>query len=520
MQADVRTFKAPTLEACLELVHRDLGPDAVVLHTRQSTKRGLLPWSRTREEVEITAGTGLSQHKSQSRPSATVARLAAAPAPARFETADAVLQPPPNLLGQSAAERAPLRAATASVNRLPVHPTPVRPEVQIPEEAGERRTGSQTIAARLAAIAAGAPPTTAAQAVPSVTPPAPAVMAPKPASTLPPLRERAAAPAATPAPAVSKPATPVVATARYVPSSDPTLAIQQRLDMLQKMLSDLGRQSRNRGVEDIPAELFSSFTQLIDAEVDEEVARDVILRLRNMLQPAQRQDPAAVQAVLTALIEKELRIGPVITPQRGRRKVVALVGPTGVGKTTTIAKLAANFRLRDGARLGLITVDTYRVAAVEQLRTYAEIMDLPMKVVTSPQEMRRALDELTGLDLVLIDTAGRSPKDELKLQELKSVLAEACPDEVHLVMSLAAGSRLLQATAAQFQPAGVTSLILTKLDEASGPGSLLNIARSVPVPVSYLTTGQDVPTDIEPAHASRMARLVTGQETLTESALR
>ncbi len=116
--------------------------------------------------------------------------------------------------------------------------------------------------------------------------------------------------------------------------------------------------------------------------------------------------------------------------------MVALVGPTGVGKTTTIAKLAANFRLRDGIRMGLVTVDTYRIAAVEQLRTYAEIIDLPMKVVTSPREMRRALEELQGLDLILIDTAGRSPRDELKIQELKSLLNEAQVDEVHLVLSL------------------------------------------------------------------------------------
>lgn len=101
--------------------------------------------------------------------------------------------------------------------------------------------------------------------------------------------------------------------------------------------------------------------------------------------------------------------------------------------------MAANFRLRDGIKIGLVTVDTFRVAAVEQLRTYAEIIDLPMKVVTSPLEMRRTLDELVGLDLILIDTGGRSPRDELKIQELKSLLAEAQADEVHLVLSLTAG---------------------------------------------------------------------------------
>jgi flagellar biosynthesis protein FlhF len=195
--------------------------------------------------------------------------------------------------------------------------------------------------------------------------------------------------------------------------------------------------------------------------------------------------------------------------------VVALVGPTGVGKTTTLAKLAANFRLRDGLRMGLVTVDTYRVAAVEQLRTYAEIIDLPMKVVTSPRDMRRALDELQGLDLVLIDTAGRSPRDDLKIQELKSLLAEARVDEVHLVLSLVASARSLEATAEKCAPAGPTSMILTKLDEAVGMGLLMSVARRVPLPVSYLTTGQDVPDDIEPAQARRMARLVLGEENLS-----
>ncbi len=103
----------------------------------------------------------------------------------------------------------------------------------------------------------------------------------------------------------------------------------------------------------------------------------------------------------------------------GERRLVALVGPTGVGKTTTIAKLAANFHLREHRRVGLITVDTYRIAAVEQLRTYADIIDLPMEVVSTPREMRQAVERLSDLDLILMDTAGRSPRDEVKIQELR-----------------------------------------------------------------------------------------------------
>ena len=119
---------------------------------------------------------------------------------------------------------------------------------------------------------------------------------------------------------------------------------------------------------------------------------------------------------------------------------MALVGPTGVGKTTTTAKLAAHFRLHEHRRVGLITVDTYRIAAVEQLRTYADIIDLPMEVASTPDEMRQAIGRLADLDLILMDTAGRSPRDEVQIQELKSLLVEAQPDEVHLVLSCASGA--------------------------------------------------------------------------------
>src|SRR5882762_9096439 len=110
-----------------------------------------------------------------------------------------------------------------------------------------------------------------------------------------------------------------------------------------------------------------------------------------------------------------------------------MVGPTRGSKESPVAKLAANYRLREKRRVGLITVDTYRIAAVEQLRTYADIIDLPMEVVSSPRDMRQAINRLTHLDLVLIDTAGRGPSDEMRMQELKAFLSEARAAEVHLV---------------------------------------------------------------------------------------
>ncbi len=185
----------------------------------------------------------------------------------------------------------------------------------------------------------------------------------------------------------------------------------------------------------------------------------------------------------------------------GRRTVVALVGPTGVGKTTTIAKLAAQFRLREEVRVGLITVDTYRIAAVEQLRTYAEIMELPLEVVTTPREMRAAVGRLEDVDLVLIDTAGRSPRDAVRLAELRALLAESQADEIHAVLSAVACRESLETAADSFGTVGASAVILTKLDEAGSLPWLPELLTRCRLPVSYTTHGQNVPDDISPAIA-------------------
>ena len=255
----------------------------------------------------------------------------------------------------------------------------------------------------------------------------------------------------------------------------------------------------------LPEAVFRVFAELVDAEVPESVAREMIAHVRGMNGESDITDGGLLRQRLLRHVEDQLNIcGPIrVTP--GTRRVVALVGPTGVGKTTTIAKLAANFRLRDRHKVGLITVDTYRIAAVEQLRTYADIIDLPMEVVSTPREMREAVCRLSHLDLILMDTAGRSPRDELKLQELKTMLSEAAADEVHLVLSATAGAHTLNKTARHFADVGTTALILTKLDEAIGLGNLLPLLRGCDLPMSYVTNGQKVPDDIQSADRERLA---------------
>jgi flagellar biosynthesis protein FlhF len=287
-----------------------------------------------------------------------------------------------------------------------------------------------------------------------------------------------------------------------------THQVQGQLSTLQAMVKDLCRRSKGDGRGDWPEELFRLFTELLDADLSEEVARELVERVRNDPTGAKLSDAMLLKSHVAGMIESDIcAAGPIrVTP--GRCRLAALVGPTGVGKTTTIAKLAANFRLKEKRRVGLITVDTYRIAAVEQLRTYADIIDLPMHVVSTPREMRETVAEMSHLDLILLDTAGRSPRDEVRIQELKMFLAEAGADEVHLVLSSVAAARTLEETAERFAAVGTTALILTKLDEASGLGNVLPVLRTSGLPLSYLTNGQSVPDDIETADSRRLAQMI------------
>ena len=317
------------------------------------------------------------------------------------------------------------------------------------------------------------------------------------------------APRMAPLPETSDPSR-LDAAVTYAPR-DPSLPSSQLAE-----LEEMVQQLRSRSLPPQPApqtteplapttSLFDLFAELVEREVDEDLARELIESLAG---PERDFDAPGDRAALGRRIaERFAATGPIRLPT-GETRIVALVGPTGVGKTTTIAKLAANFRLREGRRVGLITVDTYRIAAVEQLRTYADIIDLPLEVVGTPREMREAAARLQGCDLVLIDTAGRSPRDEVQIRELRSLLAEARPDEVHLVLSAASSARSLAAAVDQFAPAGLTHVVVTKLDEVGAPGNLLKLPQPKSPPMSYFPHGQHVPDDIAPADAETLGAMI------------
>lgn len=487
----IRTFRAASMPEALELVRRELGAEAVILHTREIARRRFLPWQKIRHDVEITAGVGESSRTASTVASAspgTAAPRGTVPATASTKTfattRTAPRSPAQTTSPDAEAARAPrtpsARVAASTSPKSPIARGTAGPnDSEVDSGFGSLRRSLDRIAFDLSR-AADSDDAPAAQT-------ARAPHAGRNATSIP------------------HPAIPRTRLA--------TEDFAARLDAIEQLLASLQRSAAsNRFADAVPTELAGVHAALLDAEVDDELARELVLRLRRAIPAEQLENEARTQALLAGLIEAELPCcGPIVL-RPGRRQVVALVGPTGVGKTTTIAKLAADFRLRQGAKLGLVTIDTYRIAAVEQLRTYAQIIDLPMQVVTGPGDMRRALDELQGLDLVLVDTAGRSPRDDVQLRDLQRLLTECPIDQVHLVLSLTAGTRHLQETARTFAAAQATALILTKLDEAAGLGPALSLARTVGLPVSYLTTGQDVPDDIEPADPSRLARLILGRE--------
>ncbi len=190
------------------------------------------------------------------------------------------------------------------------------------------------------------------------------------------------------------------------------------------------------------------------------------------------------------------------------KSIIALVGPTGVGKTTTVAKIASELLIKQGKKIGLINLDSYKVAAFDQLGTYARIMNVPFRSVSTLEELQIAIQDFQSLDHVIIDTTGRSQKDPESLNETKAFLSKLPQVETHLVLSCTTKDNELYDIANRFAIFRPQSVIISKLDEASIFGSVYNVFQKIKLPISYFTTGQRVPEDIEEATRERIAALV------------
>lgn len=255
--------------------------------------------------------------------------------------------------------------------------------------------------------------------------------------------------------------------------------------------------------------------QIIDRlqhqEVEEEIIAEIIKQLTEKWDDLSVIDDAMIwreaKQVIVSMIEK--RGKPATIESLGKR-VISFIGPTGVGKTTTIAKLASEFVLKERSRVGFITSDTYRIAAVDQLKIYANILNAPLEVVFTADDFEKALINLKSCDLILMDTAGRNYLNDIYCKEMNVVLDRASPSDMYLVLSLTAKYQDMEKIIQNFSHLSIDKVIFTKSDETTSYGAILNTVYRHNMSLSYLTHGQSVPEDISLACTDSIAKLILG----------
>jgi len=284
--------------------------------------------------------------------------------------------------------------------------------------------------------------------------------------------------------------------------------LRREIDALKKLVADRVPAASATPVR--PARTIAATPlSILESAVARDIAEELSARLAGALSDAELADANVVRARLADFIARMLpACGGLELPAGGATRTVALVGPAGAGKTTTVAKLAAEGVLRRGWRVGVVTLDSRRAGAVEQLRACAEILEVPMRVAHDACSLRAALADLGDCALVLIDTPGCNPRDTGSLRELHGWLSAAGDCQMHLVLP-ASGSRAALGHAAEaFSKIGCDRVVVTRLDEVVGCGILLECLRQVRLPISYLAHGQNIAADLAVAAPGELARQV------------
>ncbi len=514
----IKEFEAQTLKECLKQVRSEMGPDAVILETRKFRKGGLMGMG-AHDAIAIVAATGITVD-SEIRGRSEIEPLPGAETPTATESDRT--SPAPSLNSSHQNTNSPARSAALLAARGAYGArTPVRRSI-------EGRVADTPIAEADAFAALLAP---VVEPVPSTGPnrsqrPTGAALRPgteRPANTL----------ARQIAPPNSR--NEAVGGSHWIPAVDTS-----RLSYLERAITEIReclialqyeqRQSHARTVsavvsavapavtavnaaglaasaDDLPPRFLELQAKLRAKGVAEAIVQDLFDQLPDMGAWSEQAQDALAHSAIKDLIARRVRTAGSIELTPGQPKVVALIGPTGVGKTTTVAKLAANFALLQGKRVALLTVDTYRIAAVEQLKTYSQIIGLPVSVAYDHAELPAIMDRYADFDLILIDTAGRSQQHLMQVGELKS-LVDTLPCETHLVLAAQTKEEDMVDAVMRFSAARVDRLIFSKLDETSSYGTLFNVADYTGIPLSFLTTGQKVPEDIEPASGLKLSTLI------------
>jgi flagellar biosynthesis protein FlhF len=264
------------------------------------------------------------------------------------------------------------------------------------------------------------------------------------------------------------------------------------------------------GFNDFKGIFLELFLDLVDSGVERKLAARFIDTLQYQADAEQTADIEVVRKKLFNLLVAAIAAPAPLRPEKGKRKIVVMVGSTGSGKTTTIAKLSSYFKLMEAKKLALLSIDSYRIGAEAHLRTYAEILDIPFYPINNGRDLRITIDKLTDFELLFIDTTGRSPNDKEGLLIMEKHLSGVPPAEreVYLILSAPTRSEDLYLIYEKYSIFKPDKLIFSKIDESAALGNLFNLKMKTDIPMAYFTTGQKVPEDIEIAYPRKFARRI------------
>ena len=505
----IKSFKAPTLKEAMANVKSELGVDAVILHTNKIKKGGILGF-HAKEIVEVIAAVEDEPVVKEQKPamdtgaaSEAVLQAAAAARASRNsapEPEPQSIQPQPQPTGNFTPRNMVSQYQTAGTIEAISHamaqntPSPTFGEVLASVNKAQEQAGQPVVNEQAASVAP------AVDMNPGVEQP---VVKEEPVEPVSVAEEKLVNTESD----VEQLTPEKEAETASEDASDLDVKEQEILDLqnqLEEMKSMLVEMSRNKD----EAGGIPNLQRAMEAQgISQHVLEDMISKLNGTEILAPQNSIKALKA-LEKYVRKAIRIANGITLYSDKPKIVALIGPTGVGKTTTLAKIAAKFVLEEGAKVALITADTYRISAVEQLKTYSDILGLPLEIVYNPQALQEAIEKHRDKQLILLDTAGRSQYNAYQMKELSELLNIDADIEKHLVMSATTktsdGLELLD----NFSLCKPDRVIFTKVDETKTHGIILNILHRRKAALSYLTNGQSVPDDIEPASIEKLAELL------------
>jgi flagellar biosynthesis protein FlhF len=515
----VKKFEAPTIQEALEVIKRELGPEAIILQTKKLKKGfGLM----NKESVEVTAAVSersiqkksFAEHRLRPGDKEQVSRLAA------NRQGDIYDKFYDKKAGGAAAKADAGKRLTATryadIDDAPVNANAAAASRRAAQAVGAQARATAQAAQRQAQQSTGQPQLTQSQMLARAR----AMMA----GALNDSVEEGAQPAhqAETLERVAQGRMPAGAVQGNLGAG---MSVEEELRHLKRMIEEMKSAQEGMGATAsshgatagalaTPA-LQDAFEQLVLGGMDKRYAYALVKRAAFDLGDDRARNPEEIADQLASGVMESTEIAAALpaTQDASVRQVpgpsvVALVGPTGVGKTTTVAKMASEALLKRNLKVGLINLDSYKVAAFDQLSTYAKILNVPFRSVGNEAELQAALQDFKGLDLVLVDTTGRSQRDPAALSEMQKLIKSVPGIRTQLVLAVATRDTELYDQASRFGIFRPEGIVFSKLDEATLYGSIYNVAQKTQLPLLYFTTGQRVPEDLEEATRERVAALI------------